>query len=295
MKTFITNTFAIPTNGIRLHAEAAGNPDGPLLVLLHGFPESWYGWRNQIAPLARSGFFVVAPDQRGYGFSSKPQSISAYTIDTLAADILGLLDFFQREQAVIIGHDWGAAVAWHLAIHHPKRVQRLGILNVPHPAALARALSGELPRQMAKSWYIGFFQAPFLPEAMLRAGNFSALRRALRATGRKDAFNRDDLRRYTEAWAQPGALTAMLNWYRAAVRDGLAGADGYFRGRSARVTPPTLILWGERDMALAPELAPWSLEMCDHGQLVRFPNATHWLQHDEPERVTARILDFLMG
>ncbi|HEX2979920.1 MAG TPA: alpha/beta hydrolase, partial [Anaerolineaceae bacterium] len=125
---------------LRLHAEVAGPVDGPLVVLLHGFPEFWYGWRNQIAPLAQAGFHVVAPDQRGYNLSDKPAGIGAYHLDALAADVLSILDHFKREQAFVVGHDWGAAVAWHLAIHHPERVERLAILNVPHPGAMARAL-----------------------------------------------------------------------------------------------------------------------------------------------------------
>jgi pimeloyl-ACP methyl ester carboxylesterase len=271
---------------LHLHAETAGPPDGRLVILLHGFPEYWYGWRSQIGPLARSGFFVVAPDQRGYNLSDKPHGVAQYQIDALAGDILGIIDHYGREQAIIVGHDWGAAVAWHLAIHHPQRVERLAILNVPHPAAMTRALRSPATGQLGRSWYIGFFQIPGLPEFLLRAGRFAALRGMLRGSSRPDTFSKEDLRRYTDAWKQPGALTAMLNWYRAALRTG-----GGIRGEG-RVSMPTLILWGEKDIALSSENARWSLEYCDQGRLVLFPEATHWVQHDESERVTARLLDF---
>ena len=271
---------------INLHAETAGAPDDPLVILLHGFPEFWYGWRGQIGPLARSGYFVVAPDQRGYNLSDKPRGYKHYQLDKLTGDIMGIMDHYGREKAIIAGHDWGAAVAWHLAIHHPERVERLAILNVPHPGAMARALRKPLPGQLGRSWYVGFFQIPLLPELMLSAGRHSGLRRMMRVSSKPGTFSKDDLRRYREAWKQRGALTAMLNWYRAALRSG----GGYTS--TERVSVPTLILWGEQDIALIPELAHWSLEFCDQGKLVLFPEASHWIQHEQSERVTARLLEF---
>lgn len=310
MRTTITRTMLIPTNGIRLHVEAAGPEDGPLVILLHGFPEFWYGWANQIEPLAHSGLLVAAPDMRGYGLSDKPQGIENYRKDVLAKDIVGLIDYFGRERAVIVGHDWGGVIAWHLAIYHPDRVERLVALNAPHPAAFNRALLDPSTRQMARSWYTYFFQLPKIPEFMLRAGNFAMLKRAMRAIGRPGSFTREDLRRYVDAWKQPGtgvkngvaqnggrqlpALTAMLNYYRAAVREAVqAGQKKTIEESERRVRMPTLVLWGERDPALHPILAQWSIEWCDDGSLVRFPEASHWIQHDEPERVANRIVDFL--
>lgn len=301
MRPFTSKTMIIPAQGIQLHAEVSGPEDGPLVVLLHGFPECWYGWKNQIGPLAQSGFRVVAPDQRGYNLSDRPAGIDAYQISTLAKDILGIIDFFGREKATVIGHDWGAAVAWYLAIHYPERVDRLGILNVPHPAALARALTQPVWRQVLRSWYIYFFQIPRLPEFFLRLGHYAPMRRMLRASAKTNTFSKEDLRRYTEAWSRPqrgmvgtSALTGMLNWYRAAGR-GLLKRNGAnpLQDSSERVQVPTLILWGDQDVALIPELAQWSLELCDRGRLVRFPEATHWVQHDEAERITNRLLDFL--
>jgi pimeloyl-ACP methyl ester carboxylesterase len=273
-----------------LHAETAGPEDGPLVVLLHGFPEFWYGWRHQIGGLARSGFFVVAPDQRGYNLSGKPRGIRNYTLDKLAGDITGILDHYGRERAMISGHDWGAAVAWHLAIHHPERVERLAILNVPHPGAMNRALLQPLSGQFSRSWYALFFQLPGLPELLLRAHRFAAMRRMLRVSAaHPNTFTAEDLARYVEAWSQPGALTAMLNWYRAVLQGGTRYAN------QERVRVPTLILWGERDIALVSDLAEMSLAYCDDGRLVRFPEASHWVQHEAAERVTSRMAAFFAG
>src|SRR5512146_911539 len=163
MNTKNFDTLTIYTNGIRLHAVTAGPENGPLVVLLHGFPEYWGGFAGQIGPLAGAGYHVVAPDQRGYNLSDKPRDVGAYRISELARDVIGIIDHFGREKAALVGHDWGAAVAWDTTIHFPERIERLAILNVPHPAAMARALSG-FTRQVLRSWYIYFFQVPALPE-----------------------------------------------------------------------------------------------------------------------------------
>ncbi len=293
MNSLVTHTLSIPTNGIHLHAEAVGPEDGPLVLLLHGFPESWYGWKDQIDPLSEAGFRVVALDQRGYNLSDKPRGASAYRLDELARDVTGVIDYFGREKAVLIGHDWGAAVAWHVAIHTPERVERLAILNVPHPAAMARALT-TFTRQVLRSWYIYFFQIPALPEFLLSLGHYAPMRQMLRASAKPGTFSNEDLRRYTEAWTQKGALNAMINWYRATVRSTLTlGQKGYIQDARKRVTIPTLLLWGEKDVALIPEMAEWSLKWCDQGTLVRFPKATHWVQHDEAGQVTEHLLQFI--
>jgi pimeloyl-ACP methyl ester carboxylesterase len=289
----ITQTLLVPTNGIRLHVEASGPEDGPLVVLLHGFPEYWGGLAKQMEPLAKADFRVIAPDQRGYNLSDKPRGVNAYRISQLAGDVIGLIDYFGREKAVVIGHDWGAAVAWHVAIHAPEHVERLAILNVPHPASMARALT-TFSRQILRSWYIYFFQIPALPELLLRAGNFAALRRMLQASAAPGVFSKEDMRCYTAAWSQPGALTAMINWYRAAARTALKqGLREMNSAADQHVRMPTLILWGEKDVALIPEMAAWSLEWCDQGELVRFPGVSHWVQHEKANEVTQRLIEFL--
>ncbi len=275
----------IASNGIRLHTVQAGPEDGPLVLLLHGFPEFWYGWRHQIGPLAAAGFRVWIPDLRGYGGSSRPRAIREYAVDRLVDDVLGLIDAAGRPRAHVVGHDWGAMLAWRLAARHPDRVERLGILNCPHPRVMARNVTRS-PAQTARSWYGFFFQIPFAPERVLSARSHWMLRHALRRTSRRGTFSDADLQRYREAWSQPGAVRAMVNWYRG-VRYGAA------RGGGGRIRVPTLILWGTRDRFLSERMAEQSLELCDGGRLLRLESATHWLQHEEPERVSEALLGFL--
>jgi pimeloyl-ACP methyl ester carboxylesterase len=282
-------TLDIAANGLRFHALAAGPADGPLVMLLHGFPEASHGWRRQIGPLADAGFRVVAPDQRGIGLSSKPEGIANYRVHLLADDIVAIVRALGRERAQVVGHDWGGAVTWYLAARHGDVFERAVILDAPHPVTFVEHLRRH-PSQMLRSWYMAFFQLPWLPEAVLRAGRFDRLARALVATSRPGTFRPDELDVYRAAWAQPGALTGMLNWYRA-MRLGNSGPDAP-RG-SLRVKVPVRVLWGDRDQALEPALADASLAWCDAGEVFHFPAATHWLQHEEAEGVNARLLEFL--
>lgn len=275
----------IETNSLTLHVVQAGPETGPLVILLHGFPEFWYGWRRQIPALAQAGYRVWAPDQRGYHLSAKPQEVKAYNLDELAADVVGLIDAAGRRQAILVGHDWGAAVAWWTAIQYPQRLARLVIINVPHPAVMNRQLRKSL-KQLRKSWYMFFFQVPWLPERMIRAGRWRTGLRALRGTSRRGTFTEADLERYREAWAQPGALTGMLNWYRALLRVRPRRPPGL------RVSVPTLLIWGAQDRFLEREMAQPSIDLCDRGRLVMIEEATHWVQHEEPERVNRLLLDF---
>lgn len=273
--------FDLPT--LRLHAVTAGPEVGPLVVLLHGFPELWYGWRHQIPALAAAGFRVLAPDQRGYNLSDKPRPLSAYCLDRLAEDAVALLDACGRERAFVAGHDWGAAVAWWTAVRFPERVERLAILNVPHPLVMRRHLRSN-PAQRRKSWYIFFFQLPWLPELALRRKYFRMAVKGLR-TARPGTFSDADLAVYRAAWSRPGALRAMVNWYRAALRRPPA------RVPSPRVKPPALVLWGERDRFLGREMIEPSLALCDEARLERIPEATHWLQHEEPAAVNRLLIE----
>jgi pimeloyl-ACP methyl ester carboxylesterase len=173
----------LATNGIQLHAVEAGPRDGPLVILLHGFPEFWWGWRRQIEPLAAAGLHVLAPDQRGYNLSDRPAGVAAYDLDTLAADVIGLADAAGQRKVMLVGHDWGGLVAWWTASRHPHRVDRLVVLNAPHPAVMG-AYMRRHPSQMLRSSYVGFFQLPFIPERLLAAGDFALMRRALRRSSR---------------------------------------------------------------------------------------------------------------
>lgn len=277
----MTDTF-IKTNGLALHVVQAGPADGPLVILLHGFPEFWYGWKQQIEPLAAAGYRVWVPDQRGYNLSDKPDGIGAYRIDTLAADVVGLIDAAGRRKAVVVGHDWGAAVAWWTAATYPERVERLVVLNVPHPAVMKRFASRNIG-QLLRSWYIGFFQLPVLPEALARLGNWAVVARTLRGSSYPGTFSDDDLEEYKMAWSQPGAFRAMVNWYRASLQRPLT------RDVTIRITVPTLLIWGVHDHFLKREMAQPSIDLCDKGRLVFFETATHWVQHEEAERVTELI------
>ena len=207
-----TETAYIETNGIKLHVVMAGPKDGQPVFLLHGFPEFWYGWRAQIEPLAKAGYRVIVPDQRGYNLSDKPKRIKAYSIDKLAGDILGLMDALDYKKVNLIGHDWGAVIAWALGIWYPERLHKLGILNVPHPAVMLNFLRRGDPEQLRRSWYIFAFQVPWLPEYFLRQNGWRNAVRVLRGSGKIHTFTNADIAEYKKAWSQPGAMNAMLNW-----------------------------------------------------------------------------------
>jgi len=265
---------------VSLHVVQAGPADGPVLILLHGFPEFWYSWKQQIIPLAERGFRVWVPDQRGYNQSDKPAGVAAYAIDELAADVIALINATGRQKAVVVGHDWGAAVAWWVAATHPDRVERLVVLNVPHPAVMKRFVLRQ-PGQTLRSWYIGFFQLPWLPETLLKASQYAVLSRMLKTSSRPGTFSADDLRWYRVAWS--GALPTMINWYRAALRYPPA------RDIAVRITVPMLLIWGVQDRFLSQKMAQPSIDLCDTGRVVFFENATHWVQHEEPDCVVALI------
>ena len=265
---------------------------GPLVVLLHGFPEFWRGWIQQIEPLAQAGLRVVAPDQRGYNLSDKPAGVASYRIRELAADVTDLVHALGRDKACLVGHDWGAGVAWETAVRSPECVQKLVILNAPHPDVMTRFLLSR-PKQLLKSWYIFFFQIPGLPEAMLRLNDWQPAVQMLQRSRQPGAFTPQELEHYRRAWWQKDAMTSMINWYRAAFRSALRGPWNPRRIQERRVKPPTLILWGEKDIALSLEMAQLSADLCDQAELVHFPGATHWVQHDAPQGINRRLLAFL--
>lgn len=282
----LTDPEFISTNGVRLHVVRAGPDTGRLVILLHGFPEFWYAWRHQIGPLAEAGYRVWAPDQRGYSTSDKPAGVAAYTIDILAADVIGLLDAAGVEKVGLVGHDWGGAVAWRVASLYPDRVSRLVVLNAPHGRALMRRMRQDVA-QLWRSWYIFFFQIPWLPELVLRQLRWALLARSLRGSSRAGTFSDADLAEYRHAWSQPGAVSSMINWYRAALRTRAR------RTESERIVVPTLLIWGARDAFLGRELAEASIQECDNGRLVFIEDATHWVQHEAADRVNALLMDFL--
>jgi pimeloyl-ACP methyl ester carboxylesterase len=272
-------------NHLHFHYVEAGS--GPLVILLHGFPEFWYSWRHQIPVLASAGFQVVAPDLRGYNESAKPPHIRDYRLDYLLHDVIGLIHHCGATKATVVGHDWGGVIAWALAMYYPNMVDRLVILNAPHPSAFRREL--KKPRQWLRSWYIFFFQLPWLPEWNMRARTYRLLdRMLLQQPVRPNAFTAEDIHLYKTALDQPGACTAAINYYRAAFRY----PDPRWQSLP-RITVPTLLIWGEQDhylgIRLTQDLEPW----IENLRVERLPNASHWVQNDAPERVNQLLLEFL--
>lgn len=276
----MTLTFEyIKTNRIQLHCALDGPNDGNPVILLHGFPEAWFGWEKQIKPLVEAGFRVIVPDQRGYNLSDKPVGVDQYKMEILVDDILGLADKLGYERFFLAGHDFGAMVSWSLALRAPERIRRMAIANVPHPSVFRSYLKTH-PSQMLKSWYALFFQLPGLPERFSKSGNWKFLTGAMPEYWVEHQYDR-----YREAWSQPGAITAMINWYRATF------------SRSARtrnsdaIQPPTLIIWGKNDPHLSHQMAPLSLEHCQDGKLVIIEDASHWVQHDKAPEVSQLLID----
>jgi len=284
---FTTTWFDLP--GLRLHAATIGPQDGELVLLLHGWPEFWYSWRRQISALAAAGYRVVAPDQRGYNLSDKTPPFDIFTLAQDAADLIAACGC---ERAFVAGHDWGGMVAWSLAILHPEKVARLAIFNVPHPALTLGGPRTAGLRQALKSYYIYLFQLPRFPEWLMSRNEYAFLRRLLQTTSTPGVFDRDELDEYVEAWSRPGMMSASLGWYRA-LRPLLFSGRG--RSLIQKVAVPTLIQWGERDVAFDVRLAAKSLDWCEQGQLIRYPTATHWIHQDLPQDVNHRLLLFFEG
>lgn len=275
-------------NNINLHVVEAGDPGGEVMLFLHGFPEFWWGWRKQIEFFASQGFRLIIPDQRGYNFSSKPAGLKAYTRQQLTEDVVALVKQLEVDQVYLVGHDWGGAIAWTTAMAHPQLVKKLVVLNLPHPAVMKHFLKNS-PAQMLKSWYMAFFQIPLLPEQLLRANNFQLLQRSMLRSSLKGTFSGEEMLRYKAAWQQPGALQAMLNWYRAARKKSSAPQQA----DQPKVNPPILLIWGKQDKFLSHRMAAPSLEYCENGKLEMIEDATHWVQHEKPELVNRLILDFI--
>lgn len=275
-------------DGITLRGRESGS--GPAVLLLHGFPDLGWGWRHQAPALAAAGFRVLVPDLRGYGRSDRPQGVCAYALDRLVADIAALLAAEAEPVAAVAGHDWGGVIAWAVAARHPRLLHRLIILNAPHGALYRRELRRN-PRQLLRSWYVAFNQLPFLPEVLLRARACAAIRGVLgrTETGERMA-GREELEPYVDAFSRDGALTAALNYYRAAARDFVAGRFG--TGMS-RIHAPTLVIWGDRDPYLDARLLEGLDEWVDDVAIQRLPHAGHFVHWQDPGTVNELMLAFL--
>lgn len=272
-------------NGIGFHVAVAGPPTGDPVLLLHGFPEFWYGWRHQIDALAAAGHRVIVPDLRGYNRTDKPDGVAAYAMEELVADVTGLLDACGHDRAAVVGHDWGGTLALRVAATHPERVSRIVVLNGVHLATAPAVYAGQL-RQLRRGWYVLALQLPWLPERLLAARNFQALAAALRETSRPGTFTPADLAAYRRAWNRPGALRAMVHWYRAACRRPPGVAP------SPTIDAPTLVIWGEDDAFLTRETVLAGIAWCRRGHFEAIA-ATHWLHHEEPTVVNELLEEFL--
>jgi pimeloyl-ACP methyl ester carboxylesterase len=273
----------IQTNGVRLHYVTQG--DGPLMLMLHGFPEFWYSWRHQIPEFA-ADYKVVALDLRGYNDSDKPQAVEAYTMSELVKDVAGVIRGLGYSKCVLVGHDWGGAIAWNAAYKLPDLIDTLIVMNLPHPAKFAAGLRS--PQQLLRSWYIFFFQLPLLPEWLLQWNDYDAIGRAFTEMAiDKSAFTPADIAAYKAAAAKPGALTAMLNYYRNVFRLDL------LQTRWQKLHIPTLLIWGENDTALGIELTENTEELVEDLTIHYIRQCSHWVQQEQPQQVNRQMRDFL--
>jgi epoxide hydrolase 4 len=273
----------ITTNGIKLHYVTQG--EGPLMLMLHGFPQFWYSWRHQIPEFAKN-FKVVALDLRGYNDSDKPKEQSAYVMDEFIQDIQGVIKGLGYQKCVLVGHDWGGAIAWCFAYAHPEMLERLIILNMPHPAKFTQGL--RTPQQMLRSTYAFFFQLPWLPEFLIQSSDYQAIETAFKGMAiNKSVFTKADIDAYKDAAAKRGALTAMLNYYRN------ASEHKMFKENWGILQVPTLMIWAEKDTALGKELTYGTEAYVKDFQIKYIPNCSHWVQQEQPELVNQYMHEFL--
>ncbi len=272
-------------NGITLEVASSGPADGPLVILLHGFPDSWRTWRNQIPHLVATGFRVLAPNMRGYGGSDQPSGVSSYDLDRLIDDVLALADSEGAPRFQLVGHDWGGIVAFWTAACFPERVTRLSVLNAPHPGAFRKYVLKH-PSQLLKSWYVGFFQLPAIPEALLRRGAYQGLLRAVKSAGPGRVDEDEEAAHLVSTWSKAGSLSGMIHYYRAFTRR----TD---RSLQVRIRIPVLILFSQQDPALERGLAIASQNLCDDCQIIWFEQTKHWIHWEEPTAVSEALVSFL--
>ncbi|NET35429.1 MAG: alpha/beta hydrolase [Cyanothece sp. SIO1E1] len=273
----------IHTNGIRLHYVTQGA--GPLMLMLHGFPEFWYSWRHQIPEFAQD-YKVVAIDLRGYNDSDKPQDADAYVMSEFIKDVEGVIRGLGYDRCTLVAHDWGGAIAWNFAYAYPEMLDRLIMLNMPHPAKFAEGL--RTPQQLLRSWYIFFFQIPWLPELLLQALDYQAVALAFTDMAvNEDAFTPADIEAYKDAAAKRGALSAMVNYYRNIFQSSL------LRREWSILEVPTLMIWGEQDEALGKELTDGTEALVRDFQIQYIADSSHWVQQEQPQLVNQYMRQFL--
>jgi pimeloyl-ACP methyl ester carboxylesterase len=277
-------SHTVDSGGVRLHCVTSGPPAGPMVLLLHGFPARWSTWRHAMGALAGAGFFAVAPDLRGYGESDKPPGVQAYAVTRIVEDVAAIIQAFGRRSACVAGHDFGGGVAWATAMLRPDLVLRLATLNSVHPVGFQRQMRKW--SQLKKSWYVLFFLLPWAPEWYLSRNDFGFVRSSLA----DDGLSPETIADILEGIRPPGATHAAVNWYRASFRGGLAKHQ-----LTAKVEVPTLVIWGDRDRYLDPELAVPPQELVTRARIEHVPGASHWVQHDAPDRVGKLLIEHFYG
>ncbi len=277
----------VRANGVTFGVRVAGDEKSPkLALLLHGFPECAYAWRYQMTLLAERGYRVWAPDLRGYGASDKPRRVADYRVSELVLDVAGLIDASGAEEVLLVGHDWGGMIAWHFALRRLRKLAGLVVLNIPHPRLFLRAVTRPGP-QLGRSWYIFAFQLPLLPERLLARDDYRAIAGAfLGMAVDKSRFPREVIDVYKRSADEPGALSGMLAYYRAALRHPSVVKYPTLETR-------TLMIWGEEDRALGKELTQGTEELVRDFTLRFVPRCSHWVQQEAPEVVNAMLDDWL--
>ena len=276
-------TSHVDVGEVSLFVVQAGPKDGTPVLLLHGFPELWYAWSRQAGLLAKAGFRVIVPDQRGYGRSDKPASVADYDFEKIAGDAAALIAALGYEEACVAAHDWGGGIAWQLAILHPERVARLVVIDTPHPDV--SRLAGPAKEETV-SWYRTAFQVPYLPEWLSRLAHWRLVTGMMRDTSAPGAFPEAKLALYRSAWDRDGAYGKMVNWYRAAFRHGQA------EGPLRRSAVPTLVVAAAHDAFIPGDLTRRSVELLDDGRLLELDYGTHWVLQEEPEKTAQIVADF---
>lgn len=285
------NHRTVRASGLDLHCVEAGNGSegdrGRLMLFLHGFPEFWYSWRHQLGEFA-ADFHAVAPDLRGYNKSDRPESRSAYRLEHLVDDVKELIFNLGYERCILVGHDWGGAIAWEFAHAHPEMLDTLVVMNAPHPVRFYEAM--RTPSQLRRSWYIFFFQLPWLPEKLLSRQDCEAVAELFASQAKNpDAFSAADLEAYRRAACRTGALSAMLNYYR-----GIPSTALTFKPRDyTPISVPTLLLWGEDDAALGKELTYDMQRFFPDLRVEYISDCSHWVQQDRPQIVNELMRSFL--
>jgi pimeloyl-ACP methyl ester carboxylesterase len=284
------------STGVTLNVALAGPRDAPPVLFLHGFPESHRTWRNQIADLARD-HFVIAPDQRGFAASDRPEGVEHYATDRIVADALALMDALDVKHFTLAGHDWGGAVAWTAALTHPLRVKRLVIVNAPHPLVFQKSLIDDADQRQA-SQYINFFRSPAAEAGIIAMGLDSFLDKVLLSHSDPTKLPAGERQAYLDEWKQPGVLTAMLNWYRASkivvpAPGEEAKAPLWTHAPFPALRMPVLVVWGLKDPALLPVQLEGLHDLVRDLRLVTSPTAGHFITWEEPGTVTAAIREFL--